>query len=50
MNEDLLISMAASIILSTIKNPGKKAALKKVMLKIYATIGSVYKGDPDFDI
>jgi uncharacterized membrane protein len=48
MNEELLIAMATSVILSTVKNPAKKASLKKAMLKIYKTIGTVYAGDPDF--
>jgi hypothetical protein len=48
MNEELMIAMATSVILASIKNPAKKAALKKAMLKIYKTIGTVYAGDPDF--
>lgn len=48
MLEDYLIGMAASIILSTIKNPANKAKLKSVMLKIWKTIGNQYQGDPDF--
>lgn len=48
MNEELIISMATAIVLSAVKNPTKKAALKKVMLKIYKSIGTAYFGDPDF--
>lgn len=48
MDSDLLISMAASVILASVKNKAKKAKLKAVMLKIYKTIGSMYAGDPDF--
>ena len=48
MNEELIIGMAMSVILSSVKNPSKKASLKKAMLKVYKTIGTVYAGDPDF--
>lgn len=48
MDTDLLISMAASVILSTVKNKAKRTKLKAVMLKLYKTIGSMYAGDPDF--
>ncbi len=48
MNEEIIIAMATSVILSSVKNPSKKASLKKAMLKIYKTIGTVYAGDPDF--
>jgi len=37
-----------SVILSSVKNPSKKASLKKAMLKVYKTIATVYAGDPDF--
>lgn len=47
--EDLIIGMAASIIISSVKNPSSKAKLKAVMLKIYRTIGGIYSGDPDFN-
>jgi hypothetical protein len=46
--EDLYVSMAVSVLLSTIKNPDKKAKLKTVFLKVYQTIKTVYAGDPDF--
>ena len=48
MNEELIIAMATSVILASVKNPAKKATLKKVMLKLYTTIGNMYAGDPDF--
>ena len=48
MNEELIISMATSVILSAVKNPAKKQSLKRAMLKIYRTIGATYAGDPDF--
>lgn len=46
--EELIIQMAITIVLSTIKNPAKKAQLKKAMLKIRNTINASYSGDPDF--
>lgn len=46
---DFLISMAISVILTTlkeaIKNPEKKAALKRAMLKIRDNINVVYPED-----
>ena len=49
MDENLIIQMAVTVVLSTIKNPAKKASLKKAMLKIFTSIKTVYAGDPDFD-
>jgi hypothetical protein len=46
--EEMIIGMAVSIVLSTIKNPAKKAQLKKAMLKIRNQINLAYAGDPDF--
>ena len=46
--EELIIQMAITIVLSTVKNPAKKAQLKKTMLKIRNTINMTYAGDPDF--
>jgi hypothetical protein len=48
MNEELIISMATSAILATVKQPEKKTKLKKAMAKIYTTIGNTYFGDPEF--
>lgn len=48
MLEDYLVSMAVTVILSTIKNPAKKASLKKVMLKVFTSIRAAYAGDSDF--
>ena len=45
---DLLVSMAASIIIATVKNRQHKDALRSVMLKIFKTIKDVYTGDHDF--
>ena len=42
MNEELIISMATSAILATVKKPEKKTKLKKAMAKIYTTIGNTY--------
>ena len=48
MNDELIIAMATSIILASVKNPEKKAKLKKGMAKIYKTIGAAYFGDAEF--
>jgi hypothetical protein len=48
MNEELIISMATSVILATVKSPEKKVKLKKAMAKVYKTIGNTYFGDPEF--
>lgn len=48
MDPDLLIAMAASVILATVKNPARQAKLAKVMLKIFTTIGGAYINNPDF--
>ena len=48
MSEELIISMATSAILATVKKPEKKTKLKKAMAKIYTTIGNTYSGDPEF--
>ena len=45
---DLLVSMAASIIIATVKNRQHKDALRSIMLKIFKTIKDVYIGDSDF--
>lgn len=50
MNEELIIAMATSIILSTVKNKASKKRLKSVMLKIWKTIGNAYAGDKDFKL
>ena len=50
---DMLLNMGISFVLTAIKesvkNPEKKENLKKVFLKIYNAIGSLYAGDPDFE-
>lgn len=46
--EDLLISMGLSVLLSAIKNPAKRASLRKQMLKIFNAIKAAYANDPDF--
>jgi len=48
MNEELIVSMATSVILASVKNPEKKSKLKKAMAKIYTTIGNTYLGDAEF--
>jgi hypothetical protein len=43
--EELIIHMAMSIVLATIKNPAKKEKFKAVLLKIRNTISSMYPGE-----
>lgn len=46
--EELYINMALSVLLTAIKNPNKKATLKKALLKLRNAINTLYAGDPDF--
>lgn len=46
--EDLLFGMGISVILSMLKNPQKKAAIRKAMLKVFKGIKAAYAGDPEF--
>lgn len=46
--EDMLIQMAITLVLGAIKNPAKKASLKKAMLKIRDSINMAYASDKDF--
>ncbi len=43
--ETMLINMALAIIFGTIKNPEKKAALKKALLKMRDAINGLYPGE-----
>jgi hypothetical protein len=49
---DFLFDLGVSAILTTLKNlihnPTRKAAVRKVMLKIYTQIGIVFANDEDF--
>jgi len=51
--DSFLVDFAISVILTTVravvKNPGKKAAMKKVFLKVVNSIRAAYQDDPDFD-
>lgn len=49
MDFSFWITMGTAAILASIKNPESRAALKKVMLKIYKSIKAAYIGDPDFE-
>jgi hypothetical protein len=40
--------MAIAVVLSVIKNPDKKAKLKKALLKVRNQINFAYKNDPEF--
>lgn len=52
MLQDFLFDLGISALLTTlklaIKNPERKAEVRKVMLKIYTQIGVVYGADEDF--
>lgn len=43
--DELIISMAISVILATIKNPDKKAKLKAALLKVRNEINLLYPGE-----
>ena len=45
---DFAISILLTELKSVVKNPGKAAELKSVMLKIYTQIGVVFGTDPQF--
>ncbi len=51
--QDYIESIAINTILTTIKlsvkNPAKKVAFKKALLKVYNAIAALYADDPDFD-
>lgn len=44
----MLINMAATLIIQSVKNAKEKVQLKGVMLKIFNVIKTSYAGDPDF--
>lgn len=46
--DEMMIQMAFAVVLSTVKNPDKKAKLKKAFLKVFKTIKATYADDPDF--
>jgi hypothetical protein len=48
MDFDFWITMGTAAILASIKNPDKRAQLKKIMLKIRNAINTAYANDPDF--
>lgn len=45
---DILISMGVAAIIESVKNPTKKAALKRKILKVFNAIKVAYADDPDF--
>lgn len=51
--QDYIESLAINAILTTlklaVKNPAKKASLKKSMLKVYNAIATLYADDSDFE-
>lgn len=42
---ELIINMALSIILATIKNPAHKESFKRALLKVRDSINVLYPGD-----
>lgn len=47
--EDMLIQMAVTVVLQSVKNPAKKQQLKKALAKVYNVIGNTYAGDAEFN-
>ena len=47
--DEMIINMAFSILLSTIKNTKSKEKFKRAFLKVFKAIKSQYAEDPDFD-
>lgn len=46
--EEILINPGVSALLTAIKNPKKKATMKRVFLKVFKTIRQTFSNDPDF--
>lgn len=46
--DEILIDIGIGAILRTLKNPAKKAALRKAMLKVFNAIKVAYAGDAEF--
>jgi hypothetical protein len=46
--DDFLIQAGFTWVLSTVKNPKKKAQYKAVILKVFKTIWLKFADDPDF--
>jgi UDP-N-acetyl-D-mannosaminuronic acid transferase (WecB/TagA/CpsF family) len=45
---DLGISAVLSALKQAVKNPERKAAIRRAMLKVYTQIGIVFAADSDF--
>lgn len=48
IDEDMLVNIGTTVILASVKNPAKKKRLKRVMFKIFRSLGTAYVGDKDF--
>lgn len=48
MDYSFWITMGTAAILASIKSEESRLRFKKIMLKIYRSIGDAYMGDPDF--
>lgn len=46
---DIWINFGISVILTAVKDPAKRAELKRAMLKVRNAINTAYAGDPDFE-
>jgi hypothetical protein len=46
--EEALANLGISYLLTMIKNPKKKATMKKVFLKVFKTIWAQFQNDPEF--
>jgi hypothetical protein len=47
--EDILLAMGISVLLNAVKDPNKKAKIRKQMLKVFNAIKAAFSGDPDFN-
>jgi len=46
--EDILINLGVSALLTAIKNPNKKATMKRIFLKVFSSIWLQFSNDPEF--
>jgi hypothetical protein len=46
--EDILINLGVSALLTAIKSPKKRAAMRKIFLKVFKTIWDVFGSDDEF--
>jgi len=46
---DMALAIVFSVLKQVVKNPERKAALKRALLKLRNTIDAAYAGDADFE-